>query len=58
VQLETLDNIKYKDLQKARQLQLQITKQQLKLHQINLKKQQESMRQVEEMRKKIKIVYI
>lgn len=58
VQLQALQNIRYKDLQKANQLQQQIIQQQLKLQQAAIKKQQELMRQVEEIRKKIKIVYI
>ncbi len=58
LQLQALRNVKYKDLQKAQQLQQQIYRQQLKLQQATIKSQQELMKQVETIRKKIRIVYI
>jgi len=58
VQLQALQNIQYKDLQKAQQLQQKIIRQQLKLQQAAIKKQRGLMRQAEEIKRKIKVVYI
>jgi hypothetical protein len=58
VQLQALQEIRYKDLQKANQLEQQIIRQQFRLQQATIKKQQDLIKQVEEVRKKIKIVYI
>jgi len=58
VQLQTLADVRYKDLQKAQKIQQQILQQQYKIQQASIKKQQQLIKQVEEIRKKIKIVYI
>jgi beta-lactamase regulating signal transducer with metallopeptidase domain len=58
VQLQALQEIRHKDLQKTNELEQQIIRQQLRLQQATIKKQQDLIKQVEEVRKKIKIVYI
>jgi len=58
VQLQALDNMRYKDLQKAQKMQQEILLQQYKIQQAAIKRQQQLIKQVEEIRKKIKIVYI
>lgn len=58
VQLQALQDFKYKDLQKTQKIQQQILQQQLKIQEAAIKKQQDIIKQVEEIRKKIKIVYI
>jgi hypothetical protein len=58
VQLQALEDMRYKDLQKARKIQQQILLQQFKIQQASIKIQQQLIKQVEEIRRKIKIVYI
>ncbi|MBS1667082.1 MAG: M56 family metallopeptidase [Bacteroidetes bacterium] len=58
IQLQTLENIKYKDYLKAKQLQQQILQQQLKLQQAIIEKQQNWLRQAEELQRRLRIIYI
>ncbi|HVM88763.1 MAG TPA: M56 family metallopeptidase [Puia sp.] len=58
VQIKALESLKNSNSLKARALSEQIIKQQFKLQQADLKKQQELIRKLLELNKKLKIVYI